>query len=270
MENIHFGTGTLVGYVVAGVLMVLLPVVLLIVWKQKTKASIVPAVTGAVTFFAFALVLEQIPAALLLVVDSPVSQAINASVWLKCLVGGLLAGVFEETGRLVAFRCFLKKYNTKQSAVTYGIGHGGVESLILGVSMLSYMILGILVNSGNLSLVVQGLEGEQLALAMEQLQAFALQSFGTSMLAVSERASAMLLHLGLSVLVFRSVHSRKSRGLFWLAVLLHALFDFTTVLYVAKLVPLLAFEMIMLAMAATVFVCAYRIVYRRMPEVVTE
>ena len=47
------------------------------------------------------------------------------------LYGGLMAGVFEETGRYVSFKWFLKKETRIQDGLSYGIGHGGIEAMLI-------------------------------------------------------------------------------------------------------------------------------------------
>ena len=57
---------------------------------------------GAAVFFLFALVLEQ--GGHSLVLNGPLGQTITGNLLLYALYGGLMAGLFEEVGRLVAFR----------------------------------------------------------------------------------------------------------------------------------------------------------------------
>ena len=54
---------------------------------------------------------------------------------LYALYGGLAAGLFEETGRLLAFRFILKPHTARITALSYGIGHGGIEAFwVMGLS----------------------------------------------------------------------------------------------------------------------------------------
>ena len=261
MENIHFETSTLIGYGVSGAIMVLLPVVLLIIWKKKTHAPLMPAIVGAVTFAVFALGLEQIPAYLLLMTDTKFAHTISNSLWLTYVIGGLLAGIFEETGRFIAYKFILKKYTGKEIAISYGIGHGGFESIFIGISMASYVIMGIIVNSGNISLITAGLNGDQLIAALSQIRAVSGQSFGASMIGVMERISTITFHIAMSVIVFRSVQSRKHIALFPLAIFLHALTDFSIVFYARGFVSVMVFECLLLVLSAVIFFFTYKLIY---------
>jgi uncharacterized membrane protein YhfC len=85
----------------------------------------------------FAFVLEQIVHSIVL--TSPAGTKIQGSIWLMALYGGLMAGLFEETGRFLAFKTILRsKRNNDANALMYGAGHGGFEAMmILGITMIS-------------------------------------------------------------------------------------------------------------------------------------
>ena len=258
MENLHFSASTIAGFAVSGICMILIPVILAIVWQKRTHAPIPPMVAGAIVFPVFALALK-IPVALPLhYLDNSVSREINASPVLSYLVAGILAGIFEETGRLVAFSILKKKFTARETAISYGIGHGGFEAVYTGITMLSFIVMAILVNSGNVDEVTKNLTPEQIPTAMEQLTQYANQSFGTSMLGIVERIGAVTLHIGLSILVFRAVYDRRKFWLYPLAILLHALTDFSIVF--VKDNVLLA-EGLLLLLGTLVLVIAVRFVY---------
>ena len=147
------------------------------------------------------------------------------------VIGCLLAGVFEEVGRYLAFRFLLKRYTNRRDAVTYGIGHGGIEAiLVLGLTAINNIAIAQLVNSGSIETITNGLTGVQLDQVQAQIAAVA--SFGAAnlLLGLAERAIAMTLHISLSVVVFRAVRQRKA-GYLGLAVALHALFDVPAALF---------------------------------------
>ena len=202
-----------------------LPVLVFLVWKFKfcRGAKLFPAVVGAVTFVVFAQVLEGVPKAIFFGGGTGVSQYVLTHAWAYTLIGCLLAGVFEEVGRYLAFRFLLKRYTNRRDAVTYGIGHGGIEAiLVLGLTAINNIAIAQLVNSGSIETITNGLTDVQLDQVQAQIAAVA--SFG------AERAIAMTLHISLSVVVFRAVRQRKA-GYLGLAVALHALFDVPAALF---------------------------------------
>jgi uncharacterized membrane protein YhfC len=103
-----------------------LPIFLLVYWRRKTKARLLPALIGALVFVVFALVLEQLLHNIVLV--QPLMMTNTA---LYVLYGGLAAGVFEETARLLGFSLVLRRYRKREDSVTFGIGHGGIEAILL-------------------------------------------------------------------------------------------------------------------------------------------
>ena len=125
----------------------------------------------------------------------------------------------------------LKRYTNRRDAVTYGIGHGGIEAiLVLGLTAINNIAIAQLVNSGSIETITNGLTGVQLDQVQAQIAAVA--SFGAAnlLLGLAERAIAMTLHISLSVVVFRAVRQRKA-GYLGLAVALHALFDVPAALF---------------------------------------
>lgn len=259
MDNLHFSASTVAGYAAAGICMMLLAVILVLLWQKRTHAPLMPMIAGAIVFPLFALVLK-IPIALpLLYLDNSVSRAILAAPWLYALVAGLLAGLLEETGRFIAFRLLRKKFTAGETAVSYGIGHGGFECLYIGITTLSIVIMALLVNTGNTAELTKNLTPEQMPAAMEQLQTYADRSFGVLMLGVVERLSSMMLQIGLSVLVFAAAYDRKKLWLYPLAMLLHTVIDYLCVRF--STANLLVFEALLLTGGVLLLVLAVRFVY---------
>jgi Predicted membrane protein len=108
-------------------------------------------ILGIGIFIVFALILEQI---MHYIVLSPSAdgtiELLSAAPWLYVLYGIFAAGIFEETGRLLAFLITKRHYKDIDSAVSYGIGHGGIEAVaVVGLGMLNGIVLAVLINSGS-------------------------------------------------------------------------------------------------------------------------
>ncbi|MGI6499987.1 MAG: YhfC family intramembrane metalloprotease [Anaerostipes sp.] len=230
----HVSNQVVVLKLVAGVIGVLIPIITLAIWKKQTKSKIKPAVVGAIIFVVFSQILEGVPKVFLFMGDTVVSRYVLSHAWAYVLAGCLLASVFEEVGRYVGFRYFLKGYENKKNAITYGIGHGGIECIL---------ILGI----GAVSLQVPWLVGYDV-----------FHMF----LEVFERILAMTLHIGLSVVVFRAVREKKIGWLF-LAILIHGLFDVPAALYQFGVIGINATE-IWLFIETMIVVFAARKIYVQM------
>ena len=93
--------------------------------------------SGACAAFGLQL-LEQVLHYAFLISDNAVSRAIAANPGLYVLYAGLAAGLFEETGRFMAFKYLLRRSGGRETAVSYGLGHGGYECLaVSGAAALS-------------------------------------------------------------------------------------------------------------------------------------
>ena len=149
--------------IITGMIAFAIPIVLFIYLVTKKKAKAVPFFIGCAVMLLFALVLES--AVHGIVLGSPAGAKIRGNTWLYALYGGLMAGLFEETGRYVAFETVLRKYlGNDSNALMYGAGHGGFEAAALvGMSMVSNIIMSVMINLGQLDALTGELSGEALA-----------------------------------------------------------------------------------------------------------
>ena len=173
---------------------------------------------GALTFFIAALVLEQIVHYLVLLHPSPLSAFMKANKPAFALYGVLMAGIFEETGRYIAMRRFVRPTGNPGTAVSYGLGHGGLESiLIAGLPLAATVAVTLLLNAG----VLQDRMSPVLAKMHAQLVHL---DFFTALIGGGERLIAIGLQIALSIMVWRAVEMRRI-GFLFLAIALHALAD---------------------------------------------
>ena len=86
---------SIVMIIVNMILGVLIPVVLMVSFKKKYKASIKSFLVGCATMLFFAMVLEQLVHSVVL--GSAVGAVIQGNIWLYALYASLMAGLFEET-----------------------------------------------------------------------------------------------------------------------------------------------------------------------------
>ncbi len=262
MSDIHFSDSTIFAIGLSGALMMILPVILFIVLKIKKNIPVKPVFIGAAAFFLFAIILKLPLAYLLYYADNPVAKEINNNPWLYYLFAGLLAGVFEESGRFIAYKTILKNDKKRITSLAYGTGHGGFESLYIGYQMLTIIALAFIVNSGDTAQLTQGVSPEQMALMEEQIRQYASVDIVYALLSVVERAVAISFHMSMSFLVFKAANDKKSLWLYPLAVILHALLDFTIV-FTKFGVPMYAFEIALAVFSVTALILAYKLVYKK-------
>ena len=97
-----------------------------------SKAKILSGIsfTGAAVFILFQLV-TRIPLIQLVLPGMDwYKETIQSNIWTYGLFLGFTAGLFEEVGRYLAFILILKNLDWK-NAVAFGIGHGGIEAILL-------------------------------------------------------------------------------------------------------------------------------------------
>lgn len=238
----------------------LFPIILCVFWKLRTKANLSSFFIGCGTFIVFALILEQI---LHSVVFMLTGTLLTDNMWFYALYGGLAAGLFEETGRLLAMRFLMKKNLNRQNAILYGIGHGGVEAmLVTGLAYVSNLILAVTINAGGLNTILAQVDENTANTLYAQLSQLWTLSAGDFLLAGVERLSAVTLHIVLSYMVYRAVKGSKIAW-YLAAVGIHFAMDAGTILLLRVCgLSTLAVEGILLAAVAVMLVCMIR-AYRR-------
>lgn len=139
----------------------------------------------------------------------------------------LSAGLFEEFGRLFMMKRFLKDMNLTQ-ALVFGLGHGGIEALLLvGIPFATHP---------------------------------ELISYGPTLAyAGLERISALLLHLLFSVLVYQSIQA-KTKHLLMVSIILHTLVNFGAIALMMLIESTLWVEVVLmvLAIAGLVYIMRQR------------
>lgn len=247
---------SILGMVFALIISVFLPITLCILIWKKTKAKVSVFFIGCVIFVIFALVLEQILHSIVLGVAG---EILTNNVVLYGLYGGLAAALFEETGRLVAMKFFMKDNLNKGNALMYGAGHGGVEAMLLvGITSVSNLLTSFMINSGTIQASFSMLESDLQEATFTQLQAlWQLPSYQFFM-GGAERILAIVLQIGFSILVYQAV--KKGQKKYFLAALfLHFAVDFVTVLMSGYGMPIWGIELVLLVMTAGVAVLTAKI-----------
>ena len=204
------------------------PVALAIFGKVRYRIALKPVVTGALCFVVGAMVLESLLHQLVFRLVPTLPMMPLAYV----LYGALAAGVFEETARFIGLHFLCKKPSGLWTGIGYGIGHGGIEALLVAAlpSVNSLLVLLQLRFVGADALLAAVPEAGREA-AAAQLQAAAALSPLDFLPVGVERLITLCFHISLSVLVWMVVTGRVRR--LWLAgaILLHAGVDVGAVLY---------------------------------------
>ena len=219
-------------YTLSILLMVSIPVGLAVWLRRRFPSPWLLFCLGALTF-----VLSQ-------AVHIPLNNWLADIGWLRgsaspdlpiirlALTLGLSAGLCEELARAATF-ALIKRFKPAwlrvQDAIMLGLGHGGIEAMIVGV--VTAATLSALLPMRNVDLTTLGLDAEQLNALHLQLDMLT----GSNLKAIYpllERLLAMSAHLTLSLLVWQAfIPGRGRQGWIYicLAILYHAAVDFVAV-----------------------------------------
>lgn len=224
MTELHIPTGNIMGMVFSLIVAWGLPISLFIwIWKKK-KGEPFTFFLGCGSFFLFAMLLEQLFHSFMLFKLGPVSKAIQNNLLLYALYGGLAAGLFEETGRFLTMKYLIKDKLSRENALMYGAGHGGMEAvLILGMTSLNNLVQSFMINSGSLAgALSDNMDLETVLLSLSPLAELPAWQF---FLGGAERIMAIAVQIGLSLLVYQAVKTKDSWYFFPIAVGLHMAVD---------------------------------------------
>ena len=238
--------------------MFILPLVYVVFWKRKYDAHWKALFLGALGFIVSARVLALLVHIVFLVSDNPISRAINGSTPLYVLYGITMAGVFEEVGRWVLFTVFRKKLDRREDAFMYGIGHGGIEAIVLGgIANISGLITMIMINSGAMQMSLAAMTPELQSQTIEQLSTLWTTSPSLFFAAGIERVSAVILQIALSLIIYKGLRSGK-KSIVALAYGIHFLVDFVAVACAPRL-SIWVVEALIVVTAVASFMLAHKL-----------
>lgn len=177
-----------------------IPIILAIFINKRYKASWLAILVGVFIFIVFQL-LTRIP--LLKYIQKTYWYNYNLVVnpWLIYIMAGISAGIFEEVGRFIGMKYFLKNNQQWKNGIAYGIGHGGIEAVIfcgipLIMTITNSLSTGIVPNEPSYLFLVSG----------------------------AERIFAMIFHIGASLMVLYAIREKKFRYVLY-AILAHSILD---------------------------------------------
>jgi uncharacterized membrane protein YhfC len=218
MENI-VSTDFIVSFVLSFAITGIAPIVLLIILAVKRKINAIPLFMGAGAFFV-SQVLIRLPILNVLSLTEWFQDFVASYYLLYVFILSFTAGLFEESARLGG-ALLLKKHRTYKDIISFGLGHGLCEAMILvGLTALQNIILAVMLNNGTLYSV---LPAETIELFVGQLAAAApIQIY----LGILERFSAVLFHMFATMLIFIGVIKKKKFVYYLLALDAHTFFNF--------------------------------------------
>lgn len=219
---------TVISYAIAAFATTVLPIILLVVLGVRKKLSVKPMFIGVLAFFVSQVCLRL-----------PILSVLSTQSWFKSfnsnytilsvvLIGGLTAGLFEESARYIGTKCFLKNQRGYQDAISFGLGHGFCEAIIItGLTFVNYLIYCVMINNGTFATVTKALPS---ATSQQLVSLLSAATAGTIFIGVLERVFAVTYHIFATVLIFKGINEHKIRYYF-LAILAHTVLNSGAVLF---------------------------------------
>jgi uncharacterized membrane protein YhfC len=224
-STLHIPAIWLVMSVITAAFVIVYPICLGVIAHKKLAVGWKYFWFGALVFLVFQL-LTRIPLmfALQETVLASLLRTSTTFTWIWVAIGAVTAGLFEEVGRYVGYRLFMgREPKTWSKAVMFGLGHEGLESMVLVGGQIVLTLLSIAILS---TIDLNSLPATQRQAAIQQIAAINAQPIWLLLLqAAWGRFWSFPLQVALSVMVLQVFRRRQMYWLF-LAILLHALIDF--------------------------------------------
>lgn len=227
MELQPVSVGNVVGMMFSLAVAFGLPIGLYLYLWRKKKAAFFSCATGLMIFLVFAILLENIAHSIVLTATGSI---ISGNLFFYAVYGALMAALFEETGRFLGIKYIMRNHLTKENALMYGVGHGGIEAMfLLGITSINNLANAMMINDGSMSSLLDSLDQSARQTTVQALSVLWETPSSLFFAAGFERVIAIALQIALSVLIYRAVKERNGRW-YWAAFGAHFAVDFIAVL----------------------------------------
>ena len=226
-STLHVPPIWLITTVVTTVFVIAYPLVLGVIVRKKLAVGWKYFWFGALVFLVFQILTRgPIVTVLQTTVLAHLLRTSTTFVWIWLVILAITAGLFEEGGRYIGYRLFMRREpKTWSKAVMFGLGHGGFESMLLIGGPLVLTLINIIILS---TINVNTLSISQKDLIIQQFAAINAQPLWFPLLTAWERLWTIPVHLALAVMVLQVFRRQRIAWLF-LAILFHALTDFLAI-----------------------------------------
>lgn len=227
MDSSHVGALSILCLLVSLLICFGVPIGLAIWSKAKYKKafSFLPMLAGAGAFVVFQIIIRI---SILLPLVQTMAWFRNLP-WLAAAFLCITAGLFEEPARFLMFS-LMKKKRQFPDGLSYGIGHGGIEAIVLvGLTLLNYIIYCFMINAGTWEKMISALPAATSSQYAQLAQGLVSSSPWSFLVGGVERLFAITVQIALSFFVLKGFIVNRKWTYLALATLLHALVDFSAV-----------------------------------------
>lgn len=223
-------TATIVTCTISLVVCLFLPVVGAILFARKNKGQKISSawLLGAAGFFITQIVI-RVPILTWMQTQTWFLAFSQQHLFLYAFLLAFTAGLFELAGRYAVAQ-LMKKNLTFPRSLAAGLGHGGIEAMLLiGASYITNLAFIVMINTGSFDSVIS----EAAAAGVDASQLYAIQDTLISsspalfLLGGFERLLAMTTHAAMSVIVCHGLYSGKPLRGALICLGIHTLLDLT-------------------------------------------
>lgn len=206
----------MIGLIFSVLSALVLPLGMFVYCIFSKKKILKPFIVGVFVFFISQMVL-RIPIISYILPNQIWYIKLSTNPYLYGIFLGITAGIFEEVGRYIGFKYFLKKKHRYIDGISFGLGHWGIEALlIVGINAALFLGGTIAIKSG-----VDYNSSDLLSIIFNQSSSMTtVNAFAMGV----ERLFTMSIHVALSMIVLYGVKSKKIKYLF-IAILIHGMID---------------------------------------------
>lgn len=187
------------GLIFSVIISVVIPVLMLMYYICRKRKGLKSFTVGVLVFF-ISQILLRLPMLYFILPTQTWYIKLSVDPYLCSIFLGLSAGIFEEVGRYIGFKYFLKNNRQYEDGLAFSFGHWGIEALlIVGINALVLLFNTSLAQTTGLNTLNSYLMG-------------------------MERIFALSLHVGFTMIVLYGIKLNKIKYLF-IAIILHGIVD---------------------------------------------
>ncbi len=237
-------TLSIIAMVITFLICTIVPIVAMIIYgvKNKKKGVWLAWFLGAAGFFVMQIIIRT-PILSVLSLSKGFVEFVNEHYVVYVVILAFTAALFEVVARYVVAK-ILKKKQCFEVAFSAGLGHGGIEAIVLiGMTYVNNLLYSIMINTGAFDTLIEqstamGVDANSLLTVKN-----ALIETGAGMFLVAgyERILTMILHVFMTVLVFYFVYKKKDFIGIIVCLLIHTLIDFMPAFLVGVLEQTIAY-----------------------------
>lgn len=222
-------TSTLITVIITFIISAILPLMLWIAYgiKNKGKGVWTAWLLGAAGFFIMQVII-RIPILNMISLTAGFQAFVENQYVLYCFVAAFTAALFELIGRYVVAKIMAKNLTYERSFAA-GLGHGGIEAMIIiGMTYLNNLLYIGMINSGTFDVIVE----QTVALGVDTTSLVAVKdalintNSAVFLLAGYERILTMIFHLAMSLIVCYFVSKKQDLKGILICLVCHWIIDF--------------------------------------------